>query len=203
MKITYLGILVVVILGIVLGYFIIQGIECLFSTDDSPLVEQGFQLNVDGAVNKKMLAEFTASVKSLETSLNRLSERTWGGVERGEETEDGGERIPLNPDAIGRLEHKIELLASTIRSSALSSERNTSLQEYYSGLENKTPIPIGHNWRSNAEAKSELFLMTYSQILKRFGPPQLIYTGSGNVYWTYGNVYIIFTDGYVSKVELD
>jgi len=206
MKITYLGILIVVIVGIALGNFLTIGIECLLTSDDSPLVEQGFQLNVDGAVNKKMLAEFAASVKSLEASLNRLSEHVWDKAEQGEEPEGGEERVPISDESQRDLKTAIEQLTATLKSVRSSRDGVAPIvggRPVVPPMVEKLP-----DWENNEDAANDLLFLTSTQVLEWLGrPKEVTRYDSGLVAWFYAkknwnsNIQLDFSDGYVIRVH--
>jgi len=197
-KSQWLGLLIMFIIGIVVGI----AINTFFigRPRNADLLSDGFSF--DGDEKADSHAALLQAISNLSMRIEELNEATWGYRTKEAQAQSDVERIPLRPEKVDLLAEKIEQLVNAVRLSVSSSEKNTVLHENYSRLRNKTPTPVAHQWQTNSEAKSELFLMTYSQVLARCGPPQQINGGGSVVTWVYSNCYVLFVDGYVSRVEL-
>lgn len=117
------------------------------------------------------------------------------------------EREPLTPSSepsLEDLEAAIDRLARVISRSGFTSERNTELRERYDSVSQMKPVKFNTLYTDKGTARKALMLMTYTQILEKFGAPDDIYTRDGyTVIWNYyPNDQIQFVDGYVSRVYI-
>ena len=108
--------------------------------------------------------------------------------------------ISFKEDSLVRLEKAIDRLVDVASSTSLSSERNTILRRNYETSRDRESPLFKELWNSAGTAKKELFMMTYSQILEKLGPPQLL-LGGPEVIWQYQHGSVTFIDGIVSDVH--
>lgn len=148
--------------------------------------------------------ELLCAVQSLERSireLNRNFERA--GLAGGTSPKGDERKTRIEPDD-KRLDTLIESLIQVIQGSSLSSERNTLLRDRYLSLGSKEPGGLKRFWQTDKGARDDLFMMTYSQVLERLGPPEIVFSSAGlDVRWNYPDGQVTFIDGFAVAASLD